>query len=52
MRTASGVLVAAAAVALAIGCDQETITLPEPGIAMTLGFGIAGLLAIHRRGHR
>ena len=33
MRTASGVLVAAAAVALAIGCDQETITLPEPPMA-------------------
>jgi hypothetical protein len=33
MRTATGLLVSAAAVALAIGCDQETITLPEPPMA-------------------
>ena len=32
-RTAAGVLLSAAAVALAIGCDQETITLPEPPMA-------------------
>ena len=32
-RAAAGVLVSAAAVALAIGCDQETITLPEPPMA-------------------
>ena len=32
-RAATGVLVSAAAVALAIGCDQETITLPEPPMA-------------------
>ncbi len=32
-RTATGALVAAAAVALAVGCDQETITLPEPPMA-------------------
>ena len=32
-RTAAGVLVSAAAVALALGCDQETITLPEPPMA-------------------
>jgi hypothetical protein len=32
-RTAAGVLVSAAAVALALGCDQETITLPQPPMA-------------------
>jgi len=33
MRVATGLLAPAAAVALAIGCDQETITLPEPPMA-------------------
>jgi hypothetical protein len=32
-RAATAVLVAASAVALASGCDQETITLPEPPMA-------------------